>query len=75
MEQSKKERIAELRSQIKALKDSMASGIFSISHRGKTLTYRNITEMQKVLNMAQDELNGLLGTSKGIFVRGGFSRD
>lgn len=71
IEEQKKELIEK----INGLTDALASGVFKIHHRGKTIEYHTPSEMRKTLTMLQNELADLTGTSRTIFKRGGFYRD
>lgn len=61
MEAKKQQKIESLRERREALKESISSGVLVISHKGKTITYRNMAEMKIALNMIEDELRNLLG--------------
>ncbi len=45
--------------QYDAIKAAIASGVTTVSYQGKTVTYRDFTEMLTILSMIEAELSGV----------------
>ncbi|MFN3827794.1 MAG: phage head-tail joining protein [Micavibrio sp.] len=52
-----------------AVKKAYASGTLRLTYEGKTLEYRSLSEMEKIINTVQRELNAAAGTVKSKQVR------
>jgi ABC-type Fe3+ transport system substrate-binding protein len=53
--------IAELQSQLDALKTAYRAGATSIAYEGKTITYRSVSEMQAAIASLEAELGLSIG--------------
>lgn len=47
---------AQLAARIEALEEAIAIGALSVSHAGKTVTYRSLSEMRQILASLQTQL-------------------
>ena len=47
---------ADLRERLKKLKAAYLSGTASISHNGKSVTFRSMDDLKKAIDFAEDEL-------------------
>ena len=54
---------ADMRERLKKLKAAYLSGTASISHNGKSVTFRSMEDLKKAIDFAEDEL-GLKRTKK-----------
>lgn len=61
--------------QLDALNDAIAAGVTTVSHNGKTVTYRSLTEMLRLRDRMQSEIaNGLAGRPQVHYARLGSGR-
>jgi hypothetical protein len=65
-----------VQAEIDALRAAMAQGVVSVSYEGRSVTYRNVADMQRVLDSLSAELAELEGQTRedglryGLFRRG-----
>lgn len=52
-----------------AVKRAYASGTLRLTYEGKTLEYRSLAEMEKIINTVQRELSAASGKTKSRQVR------
>ena len=61
--------------QLDALNDAIAAGVTSVSHNGKTVTYRSLAEMMQLRDRMQWEIaNGSAGRPQAHYVQFARSR-